>query len=143
METKKPVILLVHAAFHRPIHYESVLSTLRDRGFTVVAPELPTTGDDPSLTYADDIAVLERVLQPLFERGREVVMVAHDFGALPASHCIEGESVAERRECGLAGGIRHYVNVCGLSYSERGRDIVGKRNEFPLQEYHDVDVSIC
>lgn len=143
MDNEKPVILLVHAAFHRPVHYESVLSTLRDRGFTVVAPELPTTGVDPNLTYTDDTAVIDRVLGPLFDQGREVVIVAHDFGALPASHCIEGESVAERLECGLKGGIRHYVNVCGLSYSERGRDIIGKQDDCPLQEYHDVEVSVA
>lgn len=143
MESEKPVILLVHAAFHRPAHYEPVLGALRDRGFAVVAPELPTTGEDPSLTYTDDIAVINSAMEPLFDEGREVVIVAHDFGALPASHCIEGESVTERAECGLKGGIRHYINVCGLSYSERGKDIIGKNEDFPLQEYHRVDVSLA
>lgn len=146
----KPAILFAHAAFHRPSHYERVLGALRDdMGFTVVAPALPTTasedpGQDPrGLGRADDTAALNGALEPLLAAGREVVVVAHDFGALPASHCVEGESVAERAECGLRGGVARYVNVCGLSYAERGRDIIGKMEDFPLQEYHQVDVSSC
>lgn len=141
MATEKPLILFVHAAFHRPIHYNAVLNSLRDKNFTVIAPELPSTGADPTLTYADDVDVLNSALEPLLDQGKEVVVVAHDFGALAASHCIEGESVSERAECGLGGGIRHYINVCGLSYPEMGRNIVGKREDFPLPDYYHVEVS--
>lgn len=141
MAAEKPLILFVHAAFHRPIHYNAVLNSLRDKNFTVIAPELPSTGTDPTLTYADDVDVLNSALEPLLDRGKEVVVVAHDFGALAASHCIEGESVSERAECGLGGGIRHYINVCGLSYPEMGRNIVGKREDFPLPDYYHVEVS--
>ncbi|KUI71526.1 Putative methylesterase 6 [Cytospora mali] len=136
MASDKPVILLVHEAFHRPVHYEEVLSALRAKGFAVAAPELPTTGTDPRLTYEDDVAAVGAVLEPLLNEGREVVIVAHSFGSLPASHCIEGESVAERAECGLKGGIKHYINVCGLAYPRRGRNIVGAEDECPLQDYH-------
>lgn len=139
--TEKAVIIMVHGAFHRPIHYEPVLRALRDKGFTVLAPELPTTGLDPSLTYTDDVELINQVLEPVFNEGKEVVVVAHSFGALPASHCIEGESVTERKECGLKGGIRHYINVCGMSYAEKGKDFMGKHNEFAAQDYHRVEVS--
>lgn len=137
----KPVILLVHEAFHRPVHYESVSGALRDRGFTVVVPALATTGTRAGLTYEDDVAAIEEVLAPLLNEGREVVIVAHSFGALPASQCTEGESVAERAECGLKGGVKHYINVCGLAYPKRGKNITGGDEEFPLQHYHIVKVS--
>lgn len=142
MATVKPVVLLVHGAFQQPAHYESVLSPLRDKGFTVVAPKLPTTGADPSLDYTDDLDVINQVLEPLLDAGREVIILAHSFGTLPASHCIEGESVAERHDCGFKGGIIHYINVCGFSYPERGRNIMGKHESFPLQDYYDVEVSV-
>ncbi|KAG6356439.1 hypothetical protein INS49_015827 [Diaporthe citri] len=110
MAADKPVILLVHGAFYQPVHYQEVLDQLRDRGFTVEAPALPTTGTNPELTYVDDVEVINETLLPILDAGREVIMVAHSSGTLPASHCIEGESVAERAECDLKGGIRHYIN---------------------------------
>lgn len=141
MTLEKPVVLLVHGAFQQPANYESVLGPLRERGFTIVAPTLPTTGADPDLDYTQDVDVIDRVLQPLLDAGREVIMLAHSFGTLPASHCIEGESVAERKECGFTGGIIHYINVCGFSYPEKGKNIMGKDESFPLQDYYNVEVS--
>lgn len=137
MATEKPAILLVHDAFHRPEHYEPVLAPLREKGYIVVAPSLPTTGETPGTTYVEDMEVIMQDLQPLFDQGREVIIVAHGFGALPASQCVEGESVVERVDCGLGGGIRHYINVCGLVYPYKGKNILGTESDFPLQEYHE------
>lgn len=142
MAPEKPVILLVHGAFQQPAHYESVLSPLRDRGFIIIAPRLPTTGTDPGLDYTDDVRVINNALEPLLDAGREVIVLAHSFGTLPASHCIEGESVAERKDCGFTGGIIHYINVCGFSYPEKGKNIMGKNESFPLQDYYNVEVSL-
>lgn len=52
-------------------------------------------------------------------------------GPCPRAQCVEGESLAERAECGLekGGGSRHYVNFCGLAY------------DFPLQGYSFAEVS--
>lgn len=142
MAPDKPVILLIHGAFYQPIHYNEVLGKLSEKGFTVAAPALPTTGTDPDLTYEDDVEVINQTLLKLLDDGKEVILVAHSTGALPASHCIEGESVAERAECGLKGGIRHYINVCGLAYPRRGKCFLGKEDDSPLQEYHFVKVSL-
>ncbi|KAJ0115102.1 methylesterase 6 [Diaporthe amygdali] len=142
MAPDKPVILLVHGAFYQPVHYEEVLQNLTEKGYTVAAPALPTTGTNPDLTYADDVEVINDTLHSFLDDGREVIVVAHSSGALPASHCIEGESVAERAECGLKGGIRHYINVCGLAYPRRERNFLGNDDESPLQEYHQVEDGI-
>ena len=141
MASEKPVILLVHGAFQQPVHYESVLGPLRDLGFTVLAPTLPTTGTDPDLDYKDDVEVINHTLEPLLHAGREVIVLAHSFGTLPASHCIEGESVAERQDCGMAGGIKHYINVCGFSYPQIGRNVIGKQEGFPMPDYYHTKVS--
>ena len=141
MAADKPVILLIHGAFYQPVHYQEVVDKLREQGFTVEAPALPTTGTNPDLTYVDDVEVINDTLQPLLDNGREVIIVAHSSGTLPASHCIEGESVDERAECGLKGGIQHYINVCGLAYPRRGRSFLGNQDDSPLQEFHYVEVS--
>lgn len=141
MTTDKPVILLIHGAFYQPIHYQGVLDNLREKGFTVEAPALPTTGMNPELTYVDDVEVINEILHPFLDAGRQVIMVAHSSGSLPASHCIEGESVVERAECGLKGGIQHYINVCGLAYPRRGKNFLGRGDDSPLQDFHYVEVS--
>ena len=141
MTTVKPVIFLIHGAFYQPVHYQQVLDVLRAKGFTVEAPALPTTGTNPDLTYVDDVEVINETLQPFLDDGREVIMVAHSSGTLPASHCVEGESVAERAECDLKGGIQHYVNVCGVAYPRRGRNFLGNDDDSPLQDFHCVEVS--
>lgn len=143
MTSEKPVILVVHGAFHRPIHYNRVLESLREKGFTAVAPTLPTTGIVPDFDYEDDVKVINQALGPLLDAGKQVIIVAHCFGALPASHCVEGESVAERKECGMSGGIKAYINVCGLSYAERGLNIIGKPGGFPMRDYYHAEVSQC
>ncbi|KAK7728783.1 hypothetical protein SLS63_006391 [Diaporthe eres] len=97
---------------------------------------------NPELTYVDDVEVINETLQPILDAGREVIMVAHSSGTLPASHCIEGESVAERAECGLKGGIQHYINVCGLAYPRRGKNFLGRGGDTPLQEFHNVEDGI-
>lgn len=136
MAAEKPAILLVHDAFYRPEHYDAVLDPLRDKGYKVVAPSLPTTGETPGTTYTDDVDVINQDLQPLLDQGKEVIIVAHGFGTLPASQCVEGESIAERVDCGFGGGVRHYINVCGLAYPYKGRSILGTESDFPIQEYH-------
>lgn len=141
MAADKPVILLAHGAFYQPIHYREVLDKLKEKGFTVEAPALPTTGTNPDLTYVDDVEVINETLHPFLDAGKEVIMVAHSSGTLPASHCIEGESVAERAECGLKGGIQHYINVCGLAYPRRGKNFLGRGEDSPLQDFHYVEVS--
>jgi len=141
MATEKPVILLVHGAFHQPRQYEAVLAPLRERGFTVVAPALPTTGLVPDYDYEDDVEVLNHVLGPILDDGKEAVIVAHGVGTLPASHCVEGESVAERTECGLPGGIKAYINVCGLSHAARGLNIMAKPGGSPVPDYYHLEVS--
>lgn len=140
MAADKPVIILIHGAFYQPIHYQDVADKLRQKGFTVEVPTLPTTGTNPDLTYADDVKTINETLQPFLDSGREVIMVAHSSGTLPASHCTEGESVAERAECGLKGGIQHYINVCGLAYPRRGKNFLGNEYDSPLQEFHFVEV---
>ncbi len=77
----KPVIVIVHGAFHPPIYYRKFIEPLRAEGYTVLAPALPTTGLDDSVagtTYVDDVRRIYESLLPLLDDGgREAVIVAH------------------------------------------------------------------
>ncbi|KAK2606221.1 hypothetical protein QQS21_003392 [Conoideocrella luteorostrata] len=49
------------------------------------------------------------------DAGRELVMVSHSFGGLPATDSVVGETVRERQEKGLAGGVRAVVYIAAFA----------------------------
>ena len=76
----KPVIVIVHGAFHPPIYYRKFIEPLRAKGYTVLAPAMPTTGLDDSVagtTYKDDVRRIYETLLPFLDEGREAVIVGH------------------------------------------------------------------
>ena len=76
----KPVIVIVHGAFHPPVYYRKLIEPLRASGYTVLAPAMPTTGLDDSVagtTYRDDVRRIYESLLPLLDEGREAVVVGH------------------------------------------------------------------
>ena len=55
-DQQKPVILIVHGAWHRPWHYRALINDFRAKGYTVAAPTLVSSGEDDSIvtkTYHD------------------------------------------------------------------------------------------
>ncbi|KAK7753804.1 hypothetical protein SLS62_004169 [Diatrype stigma] len=111
----KPIIVIVHGAFHPPIYYRKLIEPLRAQGYTVLAPPMPTTGLDDSVngtTYVDDVRRIHESLLPLFDKeGREAVVVGHSQGGIAAAAVTEGQTVAERKARGLQGGIRAMVYI--------------------------------
>lgn len=114
----KPVICIVHGAWHRPFHYINLINPLRSKEYTVVAPALPTTGLQETIgksTVADCAAVIRTSIKDHLDAGREIVMVSHSFGGLPATDSVVGETVNERREKGLAGGVKAVVYIAAFA----------------------------
>lgn len=125
----KPIIVIVHGAFHPPIYYRKLIEPLRAQGYTVLAPALPTTGLDDSVagtTYVDDVRRIYESLLPLLdEEGREAVVVGHSQGGIAASAATEGQTVAERKARGLGGGIKAVVYIAAVALPERGLSLLG------------------
>ena len=118
MTTKKAVILLVHGAWHRPIHYIHIIEPLRAMGYTVVAPSLVTAGFDKStseMTIADDVKVIRDAMATYLDRDDEIVVVCHSYGGLPGTDSVIGQTITERRERGLAGGIKTVVYLAAFA----------------------------
>jgi len=98
----KPTILFVHGAWNAPEQYAKLTGPLREAGYEVLAPRLLSLGDQAAgKTWKDDAAMLREVVRPLFAEGREVVVVAHSYGGVPATHAIEGLEATEGRPGGF------------------------------------------
>lgn len=55
--------------------------------------------------YLNDVAITHGAIEEPLAAGKEVILVCHSYGGIPASAAAEGYQVHERREHGLPGGI--------------------------------------
>lgn len=143
-DKQKPVILLVHGAWHRPFHYRSLIDALNAKGFTVLVPPLASSGYDDSVdgkTYHDDVKRIHHVLLPVLDSGRTVIGVGHSYGGVPLTVAIQGNTIAERTAEGLKGGIRSAIYISptpifqtGISMYEAGG------HQWTTSWFHNVSV---
>lgn len=57
-QTDKPVILLAHGSWHSPKVYDKVRSKLTELGYESHAPQLPSLGEQPKLSWRVDVATI-------------------------------------------------------------------------------------
>lgn len=83
--SSKPVFLLVCGGWHTPPAYDKLKTQIESHGYEYHCPHLPSMGPGASgVTYEADVEEIRRVTLPLFEQGREVVLIAHSAGGVPA-----------------------------------------------------------
>ncbi|KAL7626162.1 hypothetical protein AAE478_002932 [Parahypoxylon ruwenzoriense] len=120
-DENKPIFLLCHGACHPPKLYDPLKQALAFRGYIFITPALPTTGADSAGVSVDvDTATLLAHAEPFFEQGKEVVLVGHSYGGIPASLATRSNSVQERAAAGRPGGFRHMIFLCGLAIPAPG-----------------------
>ncbi|KAK5990601.1 putative hydrolase R7-like protein [Cladobotryum mycophilum] len=124
MSSDKPIICVIHGAWHQPLHYAGLINPLRRDGYTVLAPCLASTGaenkDIRGKTLHDDTTVVVKSIEMAMLNGREIVLVAHSYGALVATEVAAKQSTEERAARGLNGGIRGIVYISAILFPEIG-----------------------
>lgn len=103
----KPAIVLVTGSFALPEFYDDTTASLRKRGYEVSDPQLLTSGKKPGPppTMHDDAAMIAKEVEKLADEGKDVLVVAHSYGGMPASQCTKGITKQEREKEGKKGGI--------------------------------------
>ncbi|KAK6085502.1 hypothetical protein SCUP515_00609 [Seiridium cupressi] len=138
MATEKPVLVLVHGAFHPPHFYRKLIELLRQEGYVVLAPPMLTTGLDDSVigkTYVDDVKRVHEYLLPYLDAGREAVLVCHSQGGIAGSAATEGQTTEERKARGLKGGINAIVYLAAFALPERGLSLMSAIGGHPPPFY--------
>ena len=117
--TTKPSILLVPGSFGLPEFYEPVFELVRAKGYDIQGLHKPSVGPSagqprpgPPPTMYDDAAHIANAAEKLADEGKDVIVVAHSYGGVPASQSTKGLSKGERRQAGKPGGI---VNLAYLT----------------------------
>lgn len=143
MTSEKPIIVIIPGAFHKPIHYCKISKLLQSDGYEVLEVSHIVCGDkvDPEKTFFDDAAEIRKKLIPLSDQGRHAIIMSHSYGSLPATASVEGQTVIERAERGLVGGIVAVISIAGFVFPTRGKGIMGDDQIVPPPPYHIVQVT--
>jgi pimeloyl-ACP methyl ester carboxylesterase len=142
MVAEKPVIILVHGAWHSPVHYRKLIEPLRTQGYTVLAPTNASVGIDDSVagkTYIDDVKRIHEALLPHLDAGREAVMVCHSYGGIPGTASLEGQTVEERTARGLRGGVKEVLYFAAAAIPQRGMSLY-TLERFNWPDWHKQEV---
>jgi alpha-beta hydrolase superfamily lysophospholipase len=117
--TNKPSILLVPGSFALPEFYDPVFDIVRSKGYDIKGLHKPSVGlsagqprPGPLPTMYDDAAHIAKEVEKLVDEGKDVILVPHSYGGVPASQSTKGLSKAERQQAGKPGGI---VNIAYLT----------------------------
>ena len=129
----KPSILFVPGSFFRPEFYESIFDIVRKKGYDIRGLHIPTVGLSagqprpgvPANMY-DDAAYIAKEAEKLIGEGRDVILVAHSYGGVPASQSTKGLTKKEREHAGKQGGIVNisYLTCLVLALGQSTKDVL-------------------
>ncbi|KAJ4244223.1 hypothetical protein NW762_014605, partial [Fusarium torreyae] len=121
----KPVLLFVTGAWHPPKCYDGLKRALIDLGYECVIPKLPTVGaDSHGVTWEADKAKIVETAERFFTEGRQVVLIAHSYGGIPATAATQGQGTHERAGVGLQGGFHSIIFLTAFAIPVRGWDLI-------------------
>ncbi|KAB8213522.1 hypothetical protein BDV33DRAFT_210117 [Aspergillus novoparasiticus] len=129
-------IVLVQASFKTPLVYDDLLTRLRDLGYSVVLPPLPSCSDVdhndfPTRTLAHNALAITKVIRQLVEVGKTVVLVMHPYGGIVGSEGIpESLSYRARQARGQKGGVIHLFHYTAFLL-DKGRSVLETFSESP------------
>ena len=106
--TAKVTIVIVPGSCHTQQHFATLISQLQQADHPVVCERLPSVDPPPNEhpDMSDDVAFIrQRLLQPLIEKGADILLVCHSYAGLPGGAAALGYSKKERTTEGQPGGI--------------------------------------
>ncbi|KAK8104899.1 hypothetical protein PG999_008258 [Apiospora kogelbergensis] len=104
----KPDILLVPGAWHTPAAFDLVRDQLTRRGFQSTAVPLLTG-------VPEDAAAIRAELEKLVDAGKEVMVISHSYGGVPAAAAVEGLNLKDRAAQGQKGGVLMVVHMTSFA----------------------------
>ena len=111
----RPTIILVHGGWQGPGFFLKVVPRLEKAGYSVFAPNLPSSGTAPALPdFSEDVKVIRHAVESTIETGKEVVVVMHSYGAIPGCEALRGLKIKQMGCRDDAGGIIKLVFLTGM-----------------------------
>lgn len=108
MSANTRAVVLVPGAWNPPGCYSKLVKELEQAGFSATAIQLSSfDAPNPSLVSctSDTNTVRDALLPLIEEQGKEVVVVSHSYGGIPAGGAARGLSKTARARAGREGGV--------------------------------------
>ncbi|KAJ7719923.1 Alpha/beta hydrolase fold-1, partial [Mycena metata] len=129
MSSTKPEIIIIPSSFCPLKYYDPVVADLKARGYSVHGVELETVGrrDTRAPGVYEDAAAIAALASRLVDKGKDVVLVPHSYGGVPACEAAKRLAKTVREKEGKAGGIVRIVFVSAVvpKEGESLRDVMG------------------
>jgi len=113
----KPTVVLVPGACHTPHHFVDLTANLQQAGYPVSCTQLASVDSpDPHARHMsnDIMALQQQILQPLIDKGQDVLLVAHSFGGYAGGVAALGLSKTEGTAASKKGGILGVVFIAAF-----------------------------
>lgn len=86
-----PTLVLVPGSWHQPVCYDKIVKLLQEQHkLRCATVTLPSTLDNPSATFKDDLNAAQKVISNETSQGRNVVVVAHSYGGMVGNSAVKG-----------------------------------------------------
>lgn len=116
-----PIILIGPGGFTLPELYSDVIAHVANEGYSIQALRLPSVGYKTNVpgTMQNDAAFIASEILKQADEGKDVVLIAHSYGGLPATESTKGLSKADRQRQGKSGGLVRLAYIRTL-FSQSG-----------------------
>lgn len=116
MSPTKPTVVIVPGAWQFTSVFHPFADLLRSRGFETEVVDMPSVGGTqlPLTGLPEDIAAVRRVIQPLVETGKEIVLLTHSAGGVSGGGAVNGLDIKSRKEAGLSGGVTRVIYMAAF-----------------------------
>ncbi|KAK4496457.1 hypothetical protein PRZ48_012437 [Zasmidium cellare] len=132
MSVQNTSILYVPGAWHSASTFSPVATLLTQAGYEVDLIDLPSVGPAKHLPNFDaDVQEIRSHIHKACDAGREIVLIGHSYGSIPASEAAKGLDLATRQKEGKTGGVKHLIFCCAFIVDE-GHSLIGAFGGNPL-----------
>lgn len=112
----KPTFLIVHGAWHQPLHYTMLIATLIGNGYETTIVNLPSTKGPPFPPYQADVNAVTALLTLEVNAGKDAIMVMHSYGGVCGSAAVQGLSKTARTVARKKGGVIGLVYMAAFAF---------------------------
>jgi pimeloyl-ACP methyl ester carboxylesterase len=136
----KPVLVLVHGAWHSPAHFKPLKGYLEGVGYNCVPVKLPSViqneGDDVPTSLELDIHEVRSTVLKVLDSGNNAVVLAHSYGGLPTMSALEGLDQKSRVNAGYTNCVEAIACIAAFVLPV-GTSLIDTSGGFPAPT-HDV-----
>lgn len=110
-----PTILAVPGAWHTVESFEPIKKIFTEKGYRFVSQNAPGLHDANATCQDDAESLRTKLLHPLIEDGKDIVVLMHSYGGMYGSQAVRGLSKKEQEQAGKKGGVIALIYVSAVT----------------------------